>query len=172
MKPLPPCPAAVNQSLVDDSWNRRDSRWTRATVWAAQYAAHIANQMANQPQGLQRCAACAAEISSASKPVCSWCKRVSIVTIAEDLTIELARKPPLFQIYFCDRDCQRAAFPLHKHFCQTPEVCMLMNSVQVTWCANFASLGFSIATTLTIMVKVLRKLTSPLQMGPDYMQQD
>ncbi len=49
---------------------------------------------------------------------------------------------------------------------------MLMNSVQVTWCANFASLGFSIATTLTIMVKVLRKLTSPLQMGPDYMQQD
>ncbi|KAL0041624.1 hypothetical protein WJX79_009879 [Trebouxia sp. C0005] len=24
-------------------------------------------------------------------------------------------------VYFCNRDCQRRAFPIHKHFCQTPE---------------------------------------------------
>lgn len=108
MKPLPPCSAAVNQSLVDDSWNRQNVQWTRATVWAAQNAAHVANQMSSQCEGLQRCAACAAEINSASKPVCSRCKKV----------------------YFCDRDCQKAAFPVHKHFCQTPEAYKLMNSVE------------------------------------------
>ena len=142
MKPLPPCPAAVNQSLVDDSWNRQNVRWTRATVWAALNAADAAKQMSNQPQGLQRCAACAAEISSATKPVCSRCKRVSIDTTGVVLTLELVSKLPVFQIYFCDRDCQRAAFPVHKHFCRTPETYQLTNSVQVTWSANFCIIGF------------------------------
>ncbi|KAL0050057.1 hypothetical protein WJX82_003639 [Trebouxia sp. C0006] len=26
-------------------------------------------------------------------------------------------------VYFCNRDCQRRAFPMHKHFCQKPEDC-------------------------------------------------
>ena len=59
---------------------------------------------------------------------------------------------------------------MHKHFCQTPEVCKLMISVQVTWCACFAWLGLSIATMLTIMVKVIPKFTNSLQIRADGMQ--
>lgn len=78
LTPLPPCTRATDHSLLDDSWNNSHRRWIPATVWAAQYAAHAAEQTKRSPQGLQRCAACAADIAAAAKPVCSKCKMVSL----------------------------------------------------------------------------------------------
>ena len=59
---------------------------------------------------------------------------------------------------------------MHKHCCQTPEVCKLLTHVQVTRCASGAWLGLSIVIMLTIMVKVLPKFTDSLQIGADDMQ--
>ncbi|KAL0031886.1 hypothetical protein WJX79_003313 [Trebouxia sp. C0005] len=76
MKPLPPCLEAVNQSIVADNWDRQNVRWTRATVWAAQYAARVSEPHEHPADGLQRCAACAAVNSPACKSVYSRCKTI------------------------------------------------------------------------------------------------
>ena len=68
------------EDLVSDpTWNKQNPRWLRATVWAAQDAAWASLSYEHVPDGLRRCAACAAEIpESQSKARCSKCKLVRL----------------------------------------------------------------------------------------------
>ena len=74
LPPLPPSARAVDKSLAEGDWNKEHKRWVQATVWAAQTAAWIAGVGGSSPAGLQKCAACAADIDRPQ--LCSKCKKV------------------------------------------------------------------------------------------------
>ncbi|DBB08377.1 TPA: hypothetical protein ACH3X3_008536 [Trebouxia sp. C0006] len=96
--PLPACAQAVDRSQLDSDWNPHHVRWLPATVWAAQYAARGTEGFFSK--------------TSAVSQMCSACPKVATQKCAKCKLV-----------YFCNRDCQRRAFPMHKHFCQKPEDC-------------------------------------------------
>lgn len=82
LPPLPNCTKAIDRSHPDSEWNRNHKHWFPATVWVAQHAAREAQKSGDQLEGLQRCAACAADIKTLEKPKCSRCKMVSFSCLA------------------------------------------------------------------------------------------
>ena len=65
-----------------------DKHWLPATVWVAQHAAREAQTSGVQLEGLQRCAACAADIKISQKSKCSKCKMVSSSCLAKVLYVK------------------------------------------------------------------------------------
>lgn len=77
LSPLPSCSRSVDRSQPDREWNEDHKHWIPDTVWAAQYSARGAQKSGTEPEGLYRCAACAADFKTPEKPKCSKCKLVS-----------------------------------------------------------------------------------------------
>lgn len=74
---LPICSRSVDRSQPDRDWNKDHKHWLPATVWAAQHSAREAQREGTDPEGLYRCAACAADIKTSERFKCSKCKLVS-----------------------------------------------------------------------------------------------
>ena len=88
LPPLPACSRAMDKSQPDSEWNRNHKHWSPATVWAAQHAAREAQKSGTEPEGLHRCAACAADIKTPEKPKCSKCKLVSSGCLAKEVPMQ------------------------------------------------------------------------------------
>ncbi|KAL3132780.1 hypothetical protein ABBQ38_006709 [Trebouxia sp. C0009 RCD-2024] len=97
---LPAIPGVCTHGLPDKAWTQQHPQWIQAIVWAA-HDAYVQAQKLQRESSTpvqSRCAACTAMIKDASADTrCSRCKKVS----------------------FCDQSCQRKAFPVHKHHCQS-----------------------------------------------------
>lgn len=97
-RPLPPAtPFSDSGGWPGPDWSPNCPDWIKANVWSAQYTALKVNQQEPRELSLNgsRCAACA----SPGGTLCSKC----------------------MQVCFCNRACQRAAWPVHKHYCQPVE---------------------------------------------------
>lgn len=95
--PLPACAQAVDQSQQDSDWNPHHIRLVARDSLGSSVCRTRDRACFNETSVVsQRCCACASNVATQK---CAKCKLV----------------------YFCNRDCQRTAFPIHKHFCQTPE---------------------------------------------------
>lgn len=127
----------MDDPLEDHTWNKQNPRWLRATVWAAQHAAWGWSSAEHVPEGLRRCAACAAEIpEDQARSRCSKCKVVRPAPLMLFVVLLECRRHlwlPV-QIFFCDRECQLAAHPLHKHYCTQPEYRKYASRLKVHIC--------------------------------------
>lgn len=124
ISPLPQCSGVRARGIPDDAWDQGSPHWLPASVWAAQEAAcHRRDSLPPTPHP-RRCAACVRTVTDPQTGGhCTKCKQVTANRgeasfIAACLTV--LRTFATKQVYFCSRDCQQKAWPVHKQACQLP----------------------------------------------------